>query len=160
VVSFGASYSNYVSATFPLSSSDPSLIALFWDDHYIRRSGSVFYRFSQEQSLLDVLSARVSAAFDTPFIPSTLFITTWDQVRRSRRTTMVVSAAMVAEFSIVSVAEVSILSAVVTVPVVATVAAVVAALVALEVAVMSTLVTAEVMMEPERKNKTASLKMF
>ena len=56
------------------------LIAPFWDDIYTELSGSIYHRFSSDQSLLLEVGRNVSDAFNTTFAPTQLFIATWDRV--------------------------------------------------------------------------------
>ena len=40
----------------------------------------IYYRFSVDPSLLEEVGGNISDAFGTSFIPSQLFVATWDRV--------------------------------------------------------------------------------
>jgi len=58
------------------------ILAPFWADHDKRRTGEIYFRFSQEAKLLNDVGARIGTAFKYPFYPKSIFIATWDRVPR------------------------------------------------------------------------------
>jgi tryptophan-rich sensory protein len=60
------------------------LIAPFWT--YINNNAilarQIFYRYSDNQTLLDEVGFLINDAFDNNFSPSILFVATWDRQRR------------------------------------------------------------------------------
>ena len=72
-------FSLFIPRPFPLDS--PShIIALYWDVH--GSAGSIYYRISENGLFLDEVGTNISDAFSTTFMPSSLFIATWDGVPR------------------------------------------------------------------------------
>jgi len=82
MLTFGTSFFDWTPEVFPLSSSRPGLIALFWDDHDVRNNGEILFRFSNETSLLNEVGFIITTEFEQPFYPDTLFIATWNGVAR------------------------------------------------------------------------------
>ena len=56
------------------------LIAPFWDDSDNSAGGQVFYRFTDDQAILDDVSSRINGAFPVNFNPLSAFIVTWYQL--------------------------------------------------------------------------------
>ena len=58
------------------------LIVPFWDDVDIRRFGNIFYRETSNVNLLQRARDQLQELFPSSgnFIPTTLFIATWDRV--------------------------------------------------------------------------------
>ena len=79
VLSFRASFTDFESRPFPLSTSDV-LIAPFWDDSDIRNGGEVLFRLSDNEALLNQVGSTISDSIDGDFIPGLLFIATWNRI--------------------------------------------------------------------------------
>ena len=79
-LSFRSPFTDFSPRPFPLISENDILIAPFWDDIFIIRAGEIYYRFSVDPSLLEEVGGNISDAFSTSFIPSQLFVATWDRV--------------------------------------------------------------------------------
>lgn len=81
VISFGASEANYSSDPFPIDGS--KLIAPFWADvDTSSGSGQVWYRSTNDSALLEQVMMEIQEDFEEhqSFVPTTLFIVTWDEV--------------------------------------------------------------------------------
>lgn len=78
VLSFRDSFLDFVPESFPIPTN--VLIAPFWDDSDNTLGGQVFYRFTDNQEILDVISTRINGAFPVNFNPLTAFIVTWYQL--------------------------------------------------------------------------------
>ena len=76
VLSFGSSFSVFIPDTFPVAFG--RLIAPLWEDSDNRMGGQVYYRLTQEQSLLDQVAANISDAFGVEFSPTSAFVATWN----------------------------------------------------------------------------------
>ena len=76
-------FTDYTLALFPLSSSEPPVLAPFWSDVDPSRGGSVLYRETIDPVLLSRSAWEVSIAFpdlQSAFTPVSLFIATWFEV--------------------------------------------------------------------------------
>ena len=81
VLSFGDPFRHFSPELFPLSNhEDDVLIAPFWDDIETRDTGDIYFRFSEEEPLINQIGKNISDAFKVSFTPSSLFIATWDGV--------------------------------------------------------------------------------
>ena len=88
---------------FPLSAVfSNAIIAPFWEDSDNANGGEVFYRITDEQSILDEITLNISSAFGVDFAPSTAFIATWDQLPQFGGPTDVVNKRNIALSCIVS----------------------------------------------------------
>ena len=79
VVSFGATFTNYGSRLFPLSTSD-ILIAPFWDYFNVENGGQVLFRLSDDQALLNKVGSIIKYTLEFDFTPTMLFIVTWSGI--------------------------------------------------------------------------------
>ena len=77
VISLRKGFDDFNSRPFPLFTDD-ILIAPFWDDINIEITGQIFYRFSNDSSLLTLFQSYINDSSD--FSPVSLFIATWDRV--------------------------------------------------------------------------------
>ena len=77
-LSFSGPFLDFPPQRFPIPFD--GLIAPFWSSNDNRFGGQILYRFTDNQTVLDAISANISAAFDTNFYPVTAFIVTWNQV--------------------------------------------------------------------------------
>ena len=77
VISFRKDFEDYDSKPFPLLTDD-ILIAPFWEDVDINIAGQIFYRFSNDSSLLSLFQSYINDSSN--FSPVSLFIATWDGV--------------------------------------------------------------------------------
>ena len=77
-ISFEGPVSTFTPQSFPLSGS--SLIAPYWADVDTTGTGTVSYRETKDSSLLRRARDDVLRAFSVRFLPSLLFIATWDRV--------------------------------------------------------------------------------
>ena len=80
VLSFGGPFSAHTPRPFPLF--PDRLIAPFWNDIDIRTAGSIFYRFTDDEGLLNQVGSSIRNAYSSIFSPTLLFIATWDAVAR------------------------------------------------------------------------------
>ena len=80
ILSFQSQYLQYFPQMFP--STGLPLIALFWDDVDITRFGNIFYRQTNNTTLLQRARNQLQELFPSSgnFTPTTLFIATWDRV--------------------------------------------------------------------------------
>ena len=76
-LSFGMEWSEFTPTAFPIP--DYPLIAPYQADVYTRANGSVWYRNTQDATLL-VKAANDIQSFYGTFSPQWLFIATWDHV--------------------------------------------------------------------------------
>ena len=81
ILSFRSAFTSATLEMFPLSVNIP-LIAPFWGDVNIRRFGNIFYRETSNATLLQRARDQLQGLFPSSanFIPSTLFIATWERV--------------------------------------------------------------------------------
>ncbi len=81
-MSLNRSFASLNIVPFPLSSSNPPVLAPFWADINPSAGGLVLYRETQDDLLLSRAANEVRTAFpDQPaFTPVLLFIATWLQV--------------------------------------------------------------------------------
>ena len=77
VLSFRSSFTSHQPLALPLSSA-VIIIAPFWNNIDVERTGQIFHRFSSNQTLLDEVGSLVNDG--SGFAPSSLFIATWDRV--------------------------------------------------------------------------------
>ena len=82
VVSFGATFTDYDSRPFPLSTSD-ILIAPFWDDSKVKIGGQILFRLSDNQTLLNKVGSTINETLEFDFTPTMLFIVTWSGIPES-----------------------------------------------------------------------------
>ena len=76
-VSFRDPFTNYFdSYPFPLSTRD-KIIAPFWDDSDVSSGGQVFFRLSENQTLLNEVDSTIN---DADFTSMVLFIATWNMI--------------------------------------------------------------------------------
>ena len=80
-ISFTTAVPGFTPTSFPLSD-NLELIAPYWADVDTRGTGNVWYRQSEDLSLLNRAGDEIRAAFPSLgfFTPSYLFIATWDHV--------------------------------------------------------------------------------
>ena len=83
VVSFGATFTEYYSRPFPLSSTSDILIAPFWDDSNVQYGGQVLFRLSDNQTLLNKVGSTINDTLEFDFSPTMLFIVTWRGIPES-----------------------------------------------------------------------------
>ena len=76
VVSFGATFTDYDSRPFSLSTSD-ILIAPFWDVSNVENGEQVLFRLSDSQTLLSNVGSTINDTLEFDFTPTMLFIVTW-----------------------------------------------------------------------------------
>ena len=80
ILSFGQPIT---SAPQPLSDVSGPIIAPFWSDVDTRGRGTVYYRISNDQMLLDRVAANIQATFPdsfSGFYPTSVLVVTWDDV--------------------------------------------------------------------------------
>ena len=79
MLSFLTEIPSYFNIEFPL---DYPIIAIFYSDVDCRASGEIFYRSSTDPILLRRAQTELKSAFReaVQFLPSELFIATWNQV--------------------------------------------------------------------------------
>ena len=80
ILSFRSQYLQYIPQMFPFTGLP--LIAPFWDDVDITRFGNIFYRQTNDTTLLQRARDQLQELFPSSgnFTPTTLFIATWDRV--------------------------------------------------------------------------------
>ena len=80
-ISFTTSVSQYTPDPFPLFG-DLALIAPYWADVDTTGTGTVWYRESTDAELLARARTMIQSAFTSQdnFIPSYIFVATWDHV--------------------------------------------------------------------------------
>ncbi|XP_060113625.1 sushi, nidogen and EGF-like domain-containing protein 1 [Heteronotia binoei] len=79
-VSFGVSVSQYTPSPFPLTIAKP-FVSPFWADVDIRNGGDIFWRQSQDPSLLRRCTEDINRYFPrVPFTAVWAFVATWDRV--------------------------------------------------------------------------------
>ena len=83
VLSFRSGFYDSSPDPFPLSYY--ILIAPFWNDVYLYRGGNIFYRFTDDESILNDVGMTIRDAFENDFSPALVFIATWDRVTPSYR---------------------------------------------------------------------------
>ena len=64
---------------FPLRYSDV-LIAPFWNRVSLYRGGSISYRFTDDEYIVNDVGMAIRDAFNNDFSPELVFIATWDRV--------------------------------------------------------------------------------
>ena len=81
IISFQLRFTEYIPRRFPLNNHIP-LIAPFWDDVDITRSGNIFFRQTSNAIPLQRARDQLQELFPSSgiFIPTTMFIATWDRV--------------------------------------------------------------------------------
>ena len=57
------------------------LIAPFWSEVFLYRGGNVFYRFTDDEYILNDIGMIIRDAFVNDFSPTLVFIATWDKVQ-------------------------------------------------------------------------------
>ena len=82
-LSFRTPFLNFTPVAFPFGFE--VLIAPFWNDIDVTDTapGQLFFRLSNDDTLLGVVGATINAAFVTDFSPLALFIATWDGVHHN-----------------------------------------------------------------------------
>ena len=69
--------------SLPLDNSNEDifeLIAPFWSDVDTRGTGTVYYRQTYSPILLAIAAYEIQTNFEEDFVPSLLFVATWDRV--------------------------------------------------------------------------------
>ena len=61
--------------------SKSTLIAPYWDDIDLRLGGDVFYRFTEDEAILEAVSQTINSAFNNTFHSTEVIVGTWNQVR-------------------------------------------------------------------------------
>ena len=81
VISFNDPFTSVFPLPFPLSSDD-ELIAPYWAHADITSAGTVFYRETDNSTLLSSTTIVIGSVFPqfSDFFPTTLFIATWDGI--------------------------------------------------------------------------------
>ena len=81
IISFTAPVSQFTPDPFPLSG-DLTLIAPFWADVDARGTGTIWHKEANDPQLLARARDEIQAAFvdQNSFVPTQLFIATWDDV--------------------------------------------------------------------------------
>jgi hypothetical protein len=81
VLSFGNSYISPVGTDFNFISSPP-IVAPFWDDVDITRSGTIYYRQDSNSTITELVQKAVAAEYPeaASFQPTLVFVATWDRV--------------------------------------------------------------------------------
>ncbi|XP_077193136.1 sushi, nidogen and EGF-like domain-containing protein 1 isoform X2 [Paroedura picta] len=80
VVSFGVRVSQYTPDPFPLDGESP-FVAPYWADVDTRQGGNIFWRQSQDPSLLRQCTEDINWYFpEVPFTAVWAFVATWDRV--------------------------------------------------------------------------------
>jgi len=79
-ISFRSSFTSFIPRPFP--SAFPPLIAPYWADFNSVRGGTISYRQTSNSTLLQRVRGQIQEFFPSTgnFIPTDLFIATWDQV--------------------------------------------------------------------------------
>lgn len=77
MLSFLTEIPSYFNIEFPL---DYPIIAVYYSDVDCRASGQILYRCTSDPILLRRAQTDIKSAFQTNFLPTELFIATWDQV--------------------------------------------------------------------------------
>ena len=80
ILSFRSPFTDFSPDPFPLIFQNNILIAPFWDDFNVNNGGQISFRLSDDQTLLNRVSSRVNAAFNTGFSAEFLLIATWNGV--------------------------------------------------------------------------------
>lgn len=80
ILSFQQPFTDFQSRSFPFDSHP--LIAPFWGDVDLVQSGDIFYRETNDSTLLMRVHDNITATLPTEdsFVPTHLFIATWDNV--------------------------------------------------------------------------------
>ena len=65
---------------FPTRQGHDGIIAPYWADVDTRGTGTVYYRESTDPNLLGRAASQIQGTVATSFMPSHLFIATWDAV--------------------------------------------------------------------------------
>ena len=90
VLSFRNPFLDFSPDLFPLT--DDILIAPFWDDSDSSLAGQVFHRFTDDELVLEEISANITKGFGEEFNPVLAFIVTWDGLPQFIGSPNVVSA--------------------------------------------------------------------
>ena len=77
VLSFRKSFTSHSPKAFPIEN-DVLIIAPLWADSDNRKGGQVYYRVSDEQSLLRRIAVNVNRVFEVNFSPTQAFVATWN----------------------------------------------------------------------------------
>ena len=103
VLSFQSPFSGSVPQGFSLSDVSSTVIVPFWDTLGIRRFGNIFFRATSNAALLQRAHDQLQELFPSSgnFIPTTLFIATWDRVAEREGATQVSAYVMVCLLSLV-----------------------------------------------------------
>ena len=62
----------------PFPNHNTPLIAPLLADSYTRFDGEVFYRYTDNETLMNEVTSCIGDAFDSGFFPAVLFIATWN----------------------------------------------------------------------------------
>ena len=81
ILSFRQPFSSPFILQFPLFT--VPLIALYWENFDVRRGGNLFYRQTSNTTLLQRVQNQLQESFPSAgdFLPTRLFIATWERVR-------------------------------------------------------------------------------
>ncbi len=79
VLSFRNSFTSPTPQPFPLGTND-IIIAPFWAGINYVDSGTVYFRFSTDPDIISEIQSVVLTSFGTEYVPSLLFIATWNFV--------------------------------------------------------------------------------
>lgn len=81
MVSFGQSFTAFTPQPFPLNASI-QLVVPYWADADTRATGTVFFRETNESEILSraAYDVQMLSNNQTGFVPSLVFIATWDRV--------------------------------------------------------------------------------
>ena len=103
VLSFQSPLSGSVPQGFSLSDVSSTVIVPFLDTLGIRRFGNIFFRATSNAALLQRARDQLQELFPSSgnFIPTTLFIATWDRVAECEGATQVSAYVMVLLLSLV-----------------------------------------------------------
>ena len=90
-MSFRNNFLDFIPRVFPLVGQTNVLVAPFWDDSDVRVSGKVYYRFTDNQTLLEQIAANIGDAFSVNFNPVSAFVVTWSNISQYSGSVDVVS---------------------------------------------------------------------
>ena len=79
VVSFGATFTDFFSRPFPLSTSD-ILIVPFWDVSNVANGRQVLFRISDNPTLLNKVGSTINDTLEFYYTPTMLFVVTWSGI--------------------------------------------------------------------------------
>ena len=92
-MSFGGPFHDFEGPPFPNQDHyEVPVIAPFFDDSDTSIAGEVFYRYTDNETLLDNVTSCIGDAYGSGFNASVLFIATWDGVAEYRGSSSVVKS--------------------------------------------------------------------